>query len=91
MFLSVSNYSYNIVIAINEKMMEGSKNSKRTYLHKGSLQKKKEYKLGNCPKRWEGVNLKTLFFIVENKEIHVRREGVRAIFPYFCPNFKWCP
>ena len=23
--------------------------------------KKKEYKLGNCPKRWEGVNLKTLF------------------------------
>ena len=52
---------------------------------------KKEFQLGNCPKRWEGVNLKTLFFIFENKEINVRREGVRAIFPYFCPNFKWCP
>ena len=31
------------------------------------------------------------FFIVENKEIQVRREGVRAKFPYFCLNFKWCP
>ena len=27
-----------------------------------AFKKKKEYKLGNCPKRWEGVNLKTLFF-----------------------------
>ena len=52
---------------------------------------KKKFQLGNCPKRWEGVNLKSLFFIVENKEIQVRREGVRAKFPYFCPNFKWCP
>ena len=56
-----------------------------------AFKKNKEFQLGNCPKRWEGVNLKTLFFIVENKEIQVRREGVRAKFPYFCPNFKWCP
>ena len=46
-----------------------------------AFKKKKEYKLGNCPKRGEGVNLKTLFFIFENKEIQVRREGVRAKFP----------
>ena len=34
-----------------------------------AFKKNKEFILGNCPKRWEGVNLKTLFFIVENKEI----------------------
>ena len=47
--------------------------------------KKKEFQLGNCPKRWEGVNLKTLFFIVENKEIQVRREGSEPNFLIFVP------
>ena len=47
--------------------------------------KKKEFQLGNCHKRWVGVNLKTLFFTVENKEIQVRREGSEPNFLIFVP------
>ena len=49
---------------------------------------KKEVQLGKVSKRWEGVNLKTYFFKVKNKEIFARREGVNAKCPYFFLNFK---
>ena len=49
---------------------------------------KKEYQDGKVPKRWEGVNLKTYFFKVKNKEIFARREGVNVKITLFFLKFK---
>ena len=53
-----------------------------------AIQKNKEYQKGKVPKRWEGVNLKTQFFKIKNKEFFARRDGVRVKMYLFFTQFK---